>query len=725
MGGINNPSGALFALVYSLLLASLPLIDARIVGEYSVTNLRASWDDIPEFYSSADRKFVLKPILVRTNPGVGFVAGFWCSVFFRNCLFSILIFPSADYLQPSDRGLVWSANRNKPCSSIETHEVWQSFDHPTDTLLLGQNFSLGQKLIASVSSSNWSQEWKFQWFGWFQWVVVSSCISTAQFMKLEPDGHLMVYQGVGGNYWNATANLLEPYVGDCEYPLACGKYGVCSKGQCSCPPGEAKNGTSLFRQEIYGQPNQGCSPITPISCNSSQYHSLLELQNISYSGNYNQNGYEEKELEDCKKACLNNCSCKGFLFRYGSAQGCLLLSEVLTLVIREAEGFTSFRDDEDCCVVLQSDFVKRPPMSVVVKVLEGLVDVETNLDYNFTNLALPRKVGAASLNEDVVHAANMLLPSTLSGPRQSQLREVPHPSAELWAAEGRRGKEKNEDEKDNLVDFTRGSFSRFGLSSYNYKYINDVEDPPSPVEGSFVQVAPFLYRRTNDTQFLCGFSCNFDGTECLFSVLMFQNKPNSSSSGIESPQLVWSTNRDSPVKASATLLLTGDGGLVVGDVDGAPVWSTNISSKSVPGITLTALGNLELFDENNDTVWESVDHPTDTLVEGQTLYSGMELTASTSTSNWRKGMLSRGIKAPRDSAYGLFILPGSAARFMKLGPDGHFRLYEWGDQNEESVTDMKQGCGVTGRVEDNWINLLLIQIQMFHVALALLRKGEP
>ncbi|KAG5544941.1 hypothetical protein RHGRI_017414 [Rhododendron griersonianum] len=380
MGRINNPSGALFALVYSLLLASLPLIDAQIVGEFSVTNLRASWDDIPEFYSSADRKFVLKPILVRTNPGVGFVAGFWCSVFFRNFLFSILIFPSADYLQPSDRGLVWSANRNKPVrynatlrftehgdliladddgslvwstntrgksvSGLNLTEqgnlvlfdrnnttVWQSFDHPTDTLVFGQNLALGQKLIANVSSSNWSEgaftldaqreglyaytdlnppryyygsylNWsttphlRFQ-NGSFNELSIPPASSPAQYMKLESDGHLRVYQCVVGDDtdWNEVADLLTPDVGDCGYPLACGKYGICSNGQCICPPGDAKNGTSLFRQENYRQPNQGCSPITPISCNYSQYHSLLELQNTSYSNSY-RIVYEEKELED-------------------------------------------------------------------------------------------------------------------------------------------------------------------------------------------------------------------------------------------------------------------------------------------------------------------------------------------------------------------------------------------------------------------------------------------
>ncbi|KAF7141547.1 hypothetical protein RHSIM_Rhsim06G0125000 [Rhododendron simsii] len=428
MGGINNPSGALFALVYSLLLASLPLIDAQIVGEYSVTNLPASWDDIPEFYRSDDGKFLLKPILVRTNPGVSFVSGFWCSVFFRNCLFSILIFPSADYLQPSDRGLVWSANRNKPVwynatlrftehgdliladddgslvwstntggksvSGLNLTEegnlvlfdrdntmVWQSFDHPTDTLVFGQKLALGKKLIASVSSSNRS-EGAFtldaqrdalyayidlnppQYYYWsplnrsttphlrfqngsFNELSIPPASSPAQFMKLEPDGHLRVYQWVVGD-WNEVADLLTPFGGDCGYPLACGKYGICSNGQCSCPPGEAKNGTSLFRQENHLQPNQGCSPITPI-CYSYPYQIV----------------YEEKELEDCKKACLNNCSCKAFLFQNEIARGCLLVSDVLTLVIREGYGVSTFlKVQSNPTVVLENPDQKSPPVVV-------------------------------------------------------------------------------------------------------------------------------------------------------------------------------------------------------------------------------------------------------------------------------------------------------------------------------------------------------------------------
>ncbi|KAK6785237.1 hypothetical protein RDI58_018692 [Solanum bulbocastanum] len=61
---------------------------------------------------------------------------------------------------------------------------------------------------------------------------------------------------------------------------------------------------------------------------------------------------------------------------------------------------------------LQGDFNKRPSMSLVVKVLEGLVSVETILDFNFTNLT---EVGAH--NQLIEVLISSILPSVLSGPR--------------------------------------------------------------------------------------------------------------------------------------------------------------------------------------------------------------------------------------------------------------------------------------------------------------------
>ena len=66
---------------------------------------------------------------------------------------------------------------------------------------------------------------------------------------------------------------------------------------------------------------------------------------------------------------------------------------------------------------LQSHFIMRPPMSVVVKVLEGVMHVEDNLDYNFSSPPALREKTAAAHNEGALEAATPLLPDELSGPR--------------------------------------------------------------------------------------------------------------------------------------------------------------------------------------------------------------------------------------------------------------------------------------------------------------------
>ncbi|KAI6673147.1 hypothetical protein NL676_001053 [Syzygium grande] len=101
------------------------------------------------------------------------------------------------------------------------------------------------------------------------------------------------------------------------------------------------------------------------------------------------------------------------------------------------------------------------------------------------------------------------------------------------------------------------------------------------------------------------------------------------------PAVVWSANRNNPVSANATLELTAEGDLVLTNVDGSAAWSTHTIGMSVSGMNLTETGNLVLFDKNNATVWQSFDHPTDSLVLGQ------KLTPGTSSTNWtEQGILS-------------------------------------------------------------------------------------
>jgi serine/threonine protein kinase len=66
---------------------------------------------------------------------------------------------------------------------------------------------------------------------------------------------------------------------------------------------------------------------------------------------------------------------------------------------------------------LQNDYTKRPSMSMVVKIIEDNVNIESDLDYFFWNPPLPNTRAAVDNQEGHVATATPLLPSILSGPR--------------------------------------------------------------------------------------------------------------------------------------------------------------------------------------------------------------------------------------------------------------------------------------------------------------------
>lgn len=69
------------------------------------------------------------------------------------------------------------------------------------------------------------------------------------------------------------------------------------------------------------------------------------------------------------------------------------------------------------------------------------------------------------------------------------------------------------------------------------------------------------------------------------------------------------------------------------------VWSSGTSDKSMIGMEITKFGNLVLFDQRNATVWQSFDHPTDSLAPVQSLPQGMRLIAITSSTNSTQSQL--------------------------------------------------------------------------------------
>ncbi|KAK9059925.1 hypothetical protein SSX86_020629 [Deinandra increscens subsp. villosa] len=250
--------------------------------------------------------------------------------------------------------------------------VWQSFDYPTDCLVPRQALFQGQQLIPSVSSTNWTTQkdlfsLKMTDKGLVAYVgsnppqayyssrsydvydnytnttgrryvrllngslslfihsvepsdpdgvITIPQASSAQYMKLMPDGHLRVFQWKAG--WSEVADLFtDDYLEECNYPMACGRYGICSGNQqCSCPVSSSPR-VEYFKAEDDRQPALGCSEITPLTCNATQDQVFIELENVTYFNILVD--MKSVDMDTCKRACVNNCSCKAAIFRYDFA----------------------------------------------------------------------------------------------------------------------------------------------------------------------------------------------------------------------------------------------------------------------------------------------------------------------------------------------------------------------------------------------------------------------
>ncbi|KAM7469708.1 hypothetical protein LguiA_007891 [Lonicera macranthoides] len=301
-------------------------------------------------------------------------------------------------LKDVDGTLVWSTNTsalpvtrlnisdgaNLMLLNSEDNVVWQSFDYPTDIWLPNQKISSNKGLTSSNSVSNFGtgsysltveegpynrlvaffnsdppQKYMSRPVLSFKSLTVYSGIEgfsnnalfkvnrTAkrfQYIRMEPNGHLNLYElpDYNKSYTIDSSNLLDKsvIVGDgdsnCNYPTVCGNYGVCSEnGLCSCPG--AGGNYSYFTQLQLLEPNLGCRPFIPLSCKDAHLHTFLELRGVSY---FNLEPHHSSTDEDsCKKACLDNCTCKAAFFSTGY---CSLQSQLYSLKSNANNKYVAF-----------------------------------------------------------------------------------------------------------------------------------------------------------------------------------------------------------------------------------------------------------------------------------------------------------------------------------------------------------------------------------------------
>ncbi|XP_004508501.1 G-type lectin S-receptor-like serine/threonine-protein kinase LECRK1 [Cicer arietinum] len=102
--------------------------------------------------------------------------------------------------------------------------------------------------------------------------------------------------------------------------------------------------------------------------------------------------------------------------------------------------------------------------------------------------------------------------------------------------------------------------------------------------------------------------------------------------------VVWTANRDDPpVTLTATLQFTMNGSLILIDEQGQKKLIVNANTRA-SSASMHDSGNFVIYDDdNNNIIWQSFDHPTDTLLGSQSLPGGGQLSSSLSQANHSTG----------------------------------------------------------------------------------------
>jgi hypothetical protein len=304
------------------------------------------------------------------------------------------------YLE-SYNGVVWSTNTagetataivlqdsgNLVLLGVNGRILWQSFSHPTDTLLLGQQFLEGMQLKSAPNRNNllqyleimsgnlvlyarygstpqiyWSitddsrktktnvsgkvhsaslmsNSWDFydQWGGllWqFIFTNLSDKLNATWAAVLGSDGSISFYNLQLGK--SVTPEAIRIPQSSCSIPEPCDPYYVCyvdskNQSQCQCP--------SFLNSQF------NCKPQIISTCNGSK--SSVELLYVGEKLDYFALGFFKpfliSDVYACKQACLANCSCL-VLFFESSSGSCFLFDQIGSLQQAEAgsAGYISY-----------------------------------------------------------------------------------------------------------------------------------------------------------------------------------------------------------------------------------------------------------------------------------------------------------------------------------------------------------------------------------------------
>ncbi|GMH25569.1 hypothetical protein Nepgr_027412 [Nepenthes gracilis] len=233
--------------------------------------------------------------------------------------------------------------------------IWQSFDHPTDTLLVGQSLWLSGptelvrrastkykyngssglvmerrrlaivlKNVTFYSSPEYNDESSTYDLAFNYKVVDGSTSGSAKiarlkynanqsFLWLEIDGNLRVYTYDNKVDWDASEVTFTLFAMDsphaiwdteCHLPQRCGDFGLCADNQCvACP---TPNGLLGWTEKC------NLLPVTTF-CGASNVKYYM-LEGVDHFMSKYAKGDGPMELGMCKGRCTKDCKCLGYFY---------------------------------------------------------------------------------------------------------------------------------------------------------------------------------------------------------------------------------------------------------------------------------------------------------------------------------------------------------------------------------------------------------------------------
>ncbi|KAL7588824.1 hypothetical protein Lser_V15G36944 [Lactuca serriola] len=139
--------------------------------------------------------------------------------------------------------------------------------------------------------------------------------------------------------------------------------------------------------------------------------------------------------------------------------------------------------------------------------------------------------------------------------------------------------------------------------------------------------------------------------------------------GIAERTVVWTAKRDTlPLSNDSTLRFTTDGRLVVDQPQGQQISISDTGGIGAAVASMKDSGNFVLYDSDQRTIlWQSFDHPTDTLLVGQRLVAGQALFSCVSVADYSIGIFKLSMQ-----------IDGHLLTFPNLGfPDVTATQYWW------------------------------------------------